>query len=113
MQIPADAMDDDVLVLDYIKEQRANRPVPENDNIFLYASKYAGCTFNQAAAVAAALTHKGWKIPSSESAAPESAEQLAVQIAAMLTGPDYAKNRKALELAGTILREREFEAVGK
>ena len=43
---------------------------------------------------------------------PEStAEQLAAQIAALLTGPDYAKNRKALELAGTILREREFGEV--
>jgi hypothetical protein len=41
------------------------------------------------------------------------AEQLAAQIAALLTGPDYAKNRKALELAGKILREREFGEVGK
>lgn len=46
----------------------------DRDNSFLYASKYAKCTFNQAAAVAAALTYKGWKTPSSESTAPESAE---------------------------------------
>jgi hypothetical protein len=37
-----------------------------SDNHFLYASKYAGITFDQAAAVACALTHKGWRVPAAQ-----------------------------------------------
>lgn len=36
---------------------------PQRDNDFLHAAEYAGVPFDRAAAVAVALTHRGWRTP--------------------------------------------------
>jgi hypothetical protein len=86
-------------------EGTVERPVAEGglESTFDYASKYAGVTFEQAAAVTCALTHKGWKrsMPTASDASLEFTLSLAGCVKDA-TNPCGWRNKRAEEAEAEV-----------